>query len=180
VNSSFTHGLNPWNSALRVFRIWSKKIKHKKTFLFIIVAAAAIMLMLTICACSTSSSQASTLTSSSGGGGLVVRSDSIITGEIKSIRQHTTGYPWEVDVLVKSSDNVDNLPNPTIDKVGQVITTKTDEDLSSFKVGQEITARVKYVGDVPQPGISLYIYDIAAVPYRLTTAILLVILFIRI
>jgi hypothetical protein len=93
------------------------------------------------------------------GGDAVVLSDSIISGEIKAIRKQTTGYPWEMDILVQSSDNVDSLPNPTKD-VGQVITTKTDEDLSSFKVNQMITARVKYVGDVPRPGISLYIYDI--------------------
>jgi hypothetical protein len=95
------------------------------------------------------------------GGGAIVQSDSIITAEIKAIRQ-TTGYPWEVDVLVQSSDSVGDLPNPTKDKVGQVITAKADENLSSFKVGQIITGNVKYVGDVPKPGISLYIYNIKA------------------
>jgi len=105
-----------------------------------------------------------TPTPSPGGGGAVVRSDSIITGEIRAIRQQTTGYPWEVDVLVQSSVSVDSLPNPTMDKVGQVITAKTDEDVSSLKAGQMITTRVKYVGDLPQPGISLYIYTIEVTP----------------
>ena len=103
-------------------------------------------------------------TPSPDGSGTVVRSDSIITGEIKAIRQQTTGYPYEMDVLVLSSNSVDSLTNPTMDKVGQVITAYTDEDVSSFKAGQAITAQVKYAGDVPQPGISLYIYNIEATP----------------
>jgi hypothetical protein len=93
-------------------------------------------------------------------GATVIQSNSIITGEIRAIRPQSTGYPWEIDVLVQSSENVDDLPNPTADKVGQVITARTDEDLGSLKTGQKITANVKYVGDVPKPGISLYIYDI--------------------
>jgi hypothetical protein len=95
-----------------------------------------------------------------GVGATVIQSDSIITGEIRAIRPKSTGYPWEMDVLVQSSENVENLPNPTADKVEQVITVRTDEDLSSLKVGQKISANVKYVGDVPKPGISLYIYNI--------------------
>ncbi len=50
----------------------------------------------------------------------------------------------------------------TKDKVGQVITCNTDQDVSSLKVGQVISANVKYVGDVPKPGITLYIYNIKA------------------
>lgn len=95
-----------------------------------------------------------------GVGATVIQSDSIVTGEIRAIRPQSTGYPWEVDVLVQSSEKVGDLPNPTADKVGQVITARTDEDLGSLKTGQKITANVKYVGDVPKPGISLYIYSI--------------------
>ncbi len=94
------------------------------------------------------------------GGGAVVQSDSIISAQIKAIRKQTSGFPWEIDVLIQSSTDINNLPNPTKDKIGQVITTRTDEDLSAFKVDEVITARVKYVGDVPKPGISLYIYDV--------------------
>lgn len=95
-----------------------------------------------------------------GVGTTVINSNSLITGEISAIRQQSAGYPWEVDVLVLSSENVDNLPNPTTDKVGQVITARTDQDLSAFHTGQKVSANVKYVGDVPKPGIILYIYDI--------------------
>jgi len=95
-----------------------------------------------------------------GVGATLVNSDSIISGEIKAIHQMTTGFPWEIDVLVLSSQDVDNLPNPTKDKIGQVITAKTDENVSALKTGQKITANVKYVGDVPKPGITLYIYNI--------------------
>lgn len=94
------------------------------------------------------------------GGGAVINSDSIVTAAIQAIRQQTSGYPWELDILVQSSTDVDSLPNPTKDSVGKVITVKTDQDMNSFKVNDAIAARVKYVGDVPKPGITLYIYDI--------------------
>lgn len=101
-------------------------------------------------------------TTNIGPGGIgttVIQSNSLITGEIREIRSQSTGYPWEIDILVQSSANVDDLPNPTADRVGQVVTARTDQDLSSFRVGQKISANVKYTGDVPKPGIVLYIYD---------------------
>jgi hypothetical protein len=137
-------------------------MNQRNTLLSVGMAMAVILSVLILSACSTDSSPTSIPTPSPGGGGAIVQSDSIISGEVKAIRQQPTGYPYEMDVLVLSSDNVDSLPNPTVDKVGQAITAKTDEDVSLFKVGQTITARVKYVGDVPQPGISLYIYDVEA------------------
>ncbi len=99
-------------------------------------------------------------TSTPPGNGAVINSDSIISGDIKDIRQETTGYPWEVDVLILSSQDVGNLPNPVKDKIGQVVTLKSETDMTGFRAGMKISARVKYVGDVPKPGISLLIYDI--------------------
>lgn len=132
---------------------------RKNFMLATMIVLTSVLFLMALVACSPS---ISSTTPSPGGGGAVVQSDSIITGEIKAIRPQTTAYPWEIDVLIQSSESVGSLPNPTIDKVGQVITAKTDIDPSAFKVGQTISARVKYVGDVPKPGISLYIYDIKA------------------
>jgi hypothetical protein len=95
------------------------------------------------------------------GGGAVINSDSVVTAKIQAIRSQATGFPWEVDVLIESSVDVGNLPNPTKDSVGKVITVKTDQDMTSYKVGDVINAKVKYVGDVPKPGITLYVYNIA-------------------
>jgi hypothetical protein len=97
-----------------------------------------------------------------GVGTTVINSDSTITGEIKAVNKQTTGYPWKIDVLVLSSENVSNLPNPTINDIGKTITCYTDEDLSSFRAGQKFNANVKYTGDVPKPGIVLFIYNIKA------------------
>jgi hypothetical protein len=126
----------------------------------LVFIAGMLLVLLTFSACSGGSS--STATTSSPGNGAVVNSDSIITGTIESIRAQATGYPWEIDVRIASSQNVGDLPNPTADKVGQVVTMKTDENIGSFTTGQSITAKVKYVGDVPKPGITLYIYNIKA------------------
>ena len=63
--------------------------------------------------------------------------------------------------MLQTSTDVDSLPNPTKDSVGKVITVKTDQDMTSFNVNDIISARVKYVGDVPKPGITLYVYNIA-------------------
>jgi hypothetical protein len=127
------------------------------------IILAFVMISSSVISCSKSGSTTQTTTPSPGvGGGAIVQSDSIITAQVKAIRKQITGYPWEVDVLVQTSANVDTLPNPTSDKIGQVITTKSDEDMSSFKVGQAITAKVKYVGDVPKSGITLYLYNVKA------------------
>ena len=96
--------------------------------------------------------------------GTVINSDSLITANIQAIRPQTTGYPWEVDVLILTSNDVSNLPNPTRDSVGKVVTVKTDQDMTMYKVGDAITARVKNVGDVPKPGITLYMYSINLTP----------------
>jgi hypothetical protein len=95
------------------------------------------------------------------GGGAIVNSDSIITAKIQAIRPQTTGYPWELDILILDSVSVGSLPNPTKDSIGKVVTVKTDQDIFSFKVNDSVTAKVKYVGDVPKPGITLYVYNIA-------------------
>ncbi len=96
-------------------------------------------------------------------GGLVINSDSIITGTIVSINSSADAYPWQLDVMITSSQDVNNLPNPTKDKIGQTITCYTDENISALQVGQTINAHVKYTGDVPTPGIALYIYNITPV-----------------
>jgi hypothetical protein len=101
-----------------------------------------------------------TATSPGIGGGAVVNSDSVITAQIKSITKEATGFPWQLDILINSSQAVGNLPNPVADKTGQVVTVKTDEDLSKFQVGDNINGKIKYVGDVPKPGITLYLYNV--------------------
>ncbi len=109
----------------------------------------------------TGTTTAGTATGTAPGGGLVIQSDSIVRARVVAVRPQTSGYPWEADVLVLSSQSVGDLPNPTADKVGQVITVRSSEDLSGIGPGTDITARVKYAGDVPLPGIVLLIYDIA-------------------
>jgi hypothetical protein len=135
----------------------------------LVFIAGMLLVLLTFSACSGSTTTSiikttppTTTPSTSPGGGSIINSDSIITGTIENIRSQATGYPWEIDVRIASSQNVGDLPNPTADKVGQVVTMKTDENIGSFTIGQSITAKVKYVGDVPKPGITLYIYDIKA------------------
>lgn len=97
------------------------------------------------------------------GGGAIVNSDSVTTGKIVAIRTNLSpGYPSQIDIEVQKSMDIGSLPNPTKDKVGLVITCSTDQDVSPLKVGQVITGNVKYVGDVPKPGITLYISSFRA------------------
>jgi len=133
--------------------------------LFIMILISLILTLYSGCSAGVTSSSTSTMTSSSTattgpGGGLIVQSDSLNTGKIAAIRQQTSSYPWEMDLLIQSSTDVSSLPNPTKDSIGKVITVKTDQDLTQFKAGEIITAKIKYVGDVPKPGITLYIYNI--------------------
>ncbi len=123
------------------------------------VAILSISAVLSACAPKATSTTPTT-TAPGPGGGLVVNSDSIISGKIVAIRSESTGYPWQIDVQILTTQDVGTLPNPVKDNVGQTVTLRTDQDMSSFKVGQTIQAHVKYVGDVPKPGIVLYIFDI--------------------
>ena len=124
----------------------------------LIMVLSIVLLIAGVTACS---QNASTTPSPSPGPvkGTLVQNDSIITGQIKAIVNMPTGYPWEIDVLVQSSQSVGTLTNPTSDKVGQVVKFRTDESPNALKVGQVITAHAKLTGDV-ELGTTLYIYDI--------------------
>ena len=114
-----------------------------------------------VVSCGGSTPTTTTATPGGPGGGAIVNSDSIITAKIEAIRPEITGYPWEVDIMVNSSTSVGDLPNPTKDDINKVITVKTDENMAAFKAGDNIDAKVKYTGDVPKPGITLYLYNVA-------------------
>jgi hypothetical protein len=131
----------------------------RRIWLFPAIVLLSIAAVLSACAPKATSSTPTT-TAPGPGGGLVVNSDSIITGKIVAIRSESTGYPWQIDVQILTAQDVGTLPNPVKDKVGQTVTLSTDQDLRQFKAGQTIQAHVKYVGDVPKPGIVLFIYDI--------------------
>ncbi len=133
-------------------------------------AVAAVVLAVPPAPGGATTTSTATSTAPGPGGGLVIQSDSIIRGRVVAVRPQMGGYPWEADVLVLSSQSVGDLPNPTADKVGQVITVRSNEDLSGIEPGTDITARVKYAGDVPQPGIFLLIYDIAVAGAPATAA----------
>jgi hypothetical protein len=138
--------------------MWERnQMRNKKGFLAL-ATGLAITVILTVAACSSSASPPTTAPPS---GGAVINSDSVVTAQIRSIHRQSSGYPWAVDVLIQSSVDVDTLPNPTKDSVGKTITVQTDQDMTSYKAGDVITARIKYTGDVPKPGITLYMYDIA-------------------
>ena len=134
---------------------------YNKRFLALMTGLATVLIF-TAASCG---SGTTTLTTSNSPGGAVINSDSIVTAQITSISRQDTGYPWKVDVLIQNSVDVDNLPNPTKDSIGKTITVQTDQDMTTYKEGDVVTARVKYVGDVPKPGITLYMYDISPEGY---------------
>jgi hypothetical protein len=86
--------------------------------------------------------------------------DSIISGELKGLRKHSSGYSYQIDFLVESSKDVGTLPNPTKDKVGKVITAETNENLRELEVGEDFTANVKLVYDAAKTGTIFYVYNV--------------------
>jgi len=119
----------------------------------------ALVLALTVIATGVVSCKKAATTPPGPNTGSLIQTDGIITGEIKVIKSMPTGYPWQFDVLIQTSQNVGDLKNPVADKVGQVVQFGTDEQIELFKVGQIITAHVKLTGDV-EVGTHLYIYNI--------------------
>jgi len=126
-----------------------------------VVIALALILVAAAGACKSSTTTA-TPTTTRPGSGSVINSDSIVTAQIQSITAQSTGYPWKMNVLIQSSTNVGDLPNPVSDSIGKVVIVVSDQDMSAYKVIDTVTAKIKYVGDVDIPaGISLYMYNVA-------------------
>ncbi len=94
------------------------------------------------------------------GGSLVVNSQATITATIIEIESNPTGYPWRIEMQLISAQDVDNLPNPVKTQAGLAVIAYTDQNVDALREGQSISAHVKLTGDVPKPGITLYIYDI--------------------
>jgi hypothetical protein len=133
----------------------------RQTGLIASVLMLAVILAAGLTGCKSAASPAPMTSTPPGpGGGAVINSDSIVTARLAAITRQSSTEVWELDVLIESSVDVGSLPNPTRDSVGKVITVRTDQDMTPFKVNDVVTARVKYAGDVPKPGIYLYMYNI--------------------
>jgi hypothetical protein len=94
-------------------------------------------------------------------------SDSIITAKLYMILKYDlTGLgansdelnQWELTVRIQSSTDVPGYTNPTKDWVDKQLIAKTDADMTGFRQGDEVTARVKAVTDDPE--YQFYMYDI--------------------
>jgi nitrogenase subunit NifH len=96
------------------------------------------------------------------GNGEVINSDSIDTVQIVDVNAQSTGYPWQLDVVIDSTGNVGILFNPVALNVGDVVSVVTDQDMSMFNANDIVKAKIKYTGDVNiQGGIRLYLYNVA-------------------
>jgi len=91
-------------------------------------------------------------------------SDSLVKGELKGLRKHNSGYLFDLDFIVTSSGDSGTLPNPTKDKVGQLITAWTNENLKELEVGEDFTANVKLVYDASKTGTIFYVYNVKEQP----------------
>ena len=97
---------------------------------------------------------------SSGGSTAGPPGDSKVTGEAKSVLKNVSDYPYEVNFLVLSSENVTSLPNPTKDDVGLIITAETNEDVYGLDPGEKFTANVKWAIDSTKAVPILYVYNV--------------------
>jgi serine protease inhibitor len=127
-------------------------------------ALILIMLILSAAACKSNSTitKDTTDTTISPGNGAVINSDSVDTVQIVDINAQSTGYPWQMDVVIDSTGNVGTLFNPVALNVGDIVSVVTDQDMSKFNANDVVTAKIKYTGDVNIPGgIRLYMYNAA-------------------
>ena len=134
-----------------------------KKILLAAVALTILMLVLSAAACK-SGTTAPTATSAAitPGNGAVINSDSIDTVQIVDINPQSTGYPWQLDVVIESTASIGALFNPVALNVGDVVSVVTDQDMSAFNANDVVTAKIKYAGDVNIPGgIRLYLYNVA-------------------
>ena len=128
----------------------------------VLLCLTLITTVISIGACRGNSTPAPpTPTPGSPGGGAVIKTDSFVTARIQSIAK-ASADSWKLDVLIENIQDVNDLPNPVKDSFGKVVSVMTDQDMTSYKVNDVVTAKIKDVGDVDLPGaIVLYIYDVA-------------------
>jgi len=73
--------------------------------------------------------------------------DSIVTAKVLDIINVGGNIPWEIVIEIQSSEDVPGLNNATKSRVGETITVKTSDDVSTLEKGQIITAHVQLRGD---------------------------------
>lgn len=143
-----------------------KRIITRRRLFTVLLCLTLITTVISIGACRGNSTPATptatpTLAPGRPSGGAVINTDSIVTAKIQSIAK-VSASSWELNVLIENTLSMNDLPNPVKDSVGKVVSVMTDQDMTSYKVNDVVTAKIKDVGDVDLPGaIVLYIYDVA-------------------
>jgi hypothetical protein len=114
-------------------------------------AALAFLLILTtvlLFSCSPTSSTAGPL------------GDSRIIGQAKAIHKNVSSFPYQLDFLVLSTEDIGTLPNPTKACVGATITAETNENIRTLEPEEKFTANVKWALDNTNSIPVFYMYNI--------------------
>jgi hypothetical protein len=88
----------------------------------------------------------------------VIPNDSIISGQIVSVAPSPEPFPWQVQLILVDSKDVEGYINLTKSKLGQTVVAKTKDDMASFKAGDRISARFKLAGD--ESGSFFYLKEV--------------------
>jgi hypothetical protein len=88
-----------------------------------------------------------------------IHNDSLVTGKITAVRVSYSGFPWEIDLQIESSQDVSDLANYTRDKIGQIITASTDQDVRLIKAGDYLTAHVQLATEPGSSRTFFYIHQ---------------------
>ena len=88
----------------------------------------------------------------------VIPNDSIISGQIVSVAPSPEPFPWQVQLILVDSKDVEGYINLTKSKLGQTVVAKTKDDMASFNAGDRISARFKLAGD--ESGSFFYLKEV--------------------
>jgi len=77
----------------------------------------------------------------------VIPNDSIVTAKIIDLINVPHDSIWEITIEIKTSEDVPGLANITKSMIEEIITVKTNDDLSRLEKGQIIIAHVELKGD---------------------------------
>lgn len=82
-----------------------------------------------------------------GAGGMpIVDNGAVVKGEVKSVTSLSSRRDWALELLVRSVQDLNNLPNMVSGKEGQVIVVLTPEDPGNL-TGKTVTVTLKLSGD---------------------------------
>lgn len=95
----------------------------------------------------------------SGDKNVIVQGDSVVIGKTIAVRKGPSFFPWEAEFVILNSDDINNAPNLTKNKVGQTLVAEADQDIHGLDPGEIFIADVQAIAYNSNSGTIFYLFN---------------------